>query len=912
MSEIIKGFPQVSHSITNPSTLDRLIRDRSEPFSFLEFIKTISAVYEPNTLQAFYTEYLNRWNTKYSNDGILHDNLIITRYRDFIQDIEINFTSNAEKKFLSLLDYTNTVDQRVAISFISRKIRDIVTYYQEKRDDISFNITKNKVRGSIYGVTQYVREAVIDLLDSSQTAKQDYDIEAIKGNIAVDVKEYFNIFENYFNQEPDEAIFGRNGISYEPTWTSNIFLTSDADLIDEVFSQASSLSALRDADTLFENKRDQVRKYIGTDFYYISTNSLGDHVYNNLLEADAPYKNFLNQKYPTVASIASDNILSEADVGYFTPDQTTIAVIDSIDIESFVLSGLPADTLVIFPDPAVYTNQHGVLSFIIKIGDIVNNMSMGMAINQPITDKSRTSFHGYSSKFVDKNLDSDLSGLYDQGYISDSKQDIYGNTYGLVKEDNSFNQNIVTETPHRVKSLIFNGYQFFDSMYGEGFAFDYDTVDTSTYAETIRSGLSSMTNSFAALDPSAYNIFFRYFSPYQELKAPTSFNRVVDYVKPVSINVDVKDAAYFVFDDTDRLPDPESSDLSAFTDSASQFYFSELIEGGIASFDGGSEIVRALSDATHPAASGDFTQSVRLSGSNGVVDLEAGLFTDVLLYEYTPGVESYDYSDTVYSNTTILSNIENENCLLSRSEYLGKIYVKNRDTKSVAELTSALSYIGARYPATISDQLSSSVLNFDMMYDTLFIETSSYMVVEKVLEVDGVFEDPTTDAYYLSINEDNFSKISNRYKKDQKVYFCKLQYIQDSVHDFTIYPEIYEFDYLKQDVAMIFPTTANTVASNLHSFKIVGGDTTYHDASKPYITYSEDNRLFNISFIVRDLNKSPYLFTHSIDYTTGAVTFVDSDCYIATTSKETLTGTSSYSFSLSSVPLSSSDLELVL
>tara|TARA_R110002074_G_scaffold86504_1_gene190971 strand:- start:4637 stop:7366 length:2730 start_codon:yes stop_codon:yes gene_type:complete len=909
MSEIIKGFPQVSHSITNPSTLDRLIRDRSEPFAFLEFIKTVSVVYEPDTLQAFYTEYLNRWNTQDSNDGSLLDNLIITRYRDFIQDIEINFTSNAEKKFLSLLDYTNTVDQRVAISFISRKIRDIVTYYQDKRDDISFNSTKNKIRGSIYGVTQYVREAVIDLLDNRQTAKHDYDIEAIKGNIAVDVKEYFDVFENYFNQEPDEDIFGRNGISYEAT--SNVFLTSDADLIDEVFSQASSLSALRDADTLFENKRDQVRKYIGTDFYYISTNSLGDHVYDNLLEADAPYKNFLNQKYPTVASIASDNILSEAGVGYFTPDQTTIAVIDSIDIESSVLSGLPADTLVIFPDPAVYTNQHGVLSFIINIGDIVNNLSMGMAINQPITDKSRTSFHGYSSKLVDRNLNSDLSSLYDQGYISDSKQDIYGNTYGLVKDDNSFNKNNVTETPHRVKSLIFNGYQFFDSMYGEGFAFDYDTVDTSTYAETIRSGLSSMTNSFSSLNLSAYNMFFRYFSPYQELQAPANFSGV-DYVKPVSINVDVKDGAYFTFDDTERLADPVSSDLSAFTDSASQFYFSELIEGGIASFDGGSEIVRALSDATHPAASGDFTQSVRLSGSNGVVDLEAGLFTDVLLYEYTPIVESYDDLDTVYSNTVILSNIENKSCLLPRSEYLGKIYVKNRDTKSVAELTSALSYIGSRYSATISDQLSSSVLNFDIMYDTLFIETSSYMVVDKVLCVDGVFEDPITDAYYLSINEDNFSKLSNRYKKGQKVYFTKLKYIQDSVYDFTIYPEIYEFDYLKQEVAMIFPTAANTVASNLQSFKIVGGDTTYHDASKPYITYSEDNRLFNISFIVRDLNKSPYIFTHSIDYTTGTVAFVESDCYIATTSKETLTGTSSYTFSLSSVPLSSSDLELVL
>ena len=60
------------------------------------------------------------------------------------------------------------------------------------------------------------------------------------------------------------------------------------------------------------------------------------------------------------------------------------------------------------------------------------------------------------------------------------------------------------------------------------------------------------------------------------------------------------EGAYFRFSDTEALADPVRSGLSAFTDSADQFYFSDLVEGGIGYYDGASTVVRALCDSTGP------------------------------------------------------------------------------------------------------------------------------------------------------------------------------------------------------------------------------------------------------------------------------------------------------------------------
>ena len=71
-----------------------------------------------------------------------------------------------------------------------------------------------------------------------------------------------------------------------------------AGLIDsEEQPQTVAIRELKEGNQIFYNKKRQTEKFIGTDFYYLSTNSDGKPIVDVLFEADKPYGNFLNQNY---------------------------------------------------------------------------------------------------------------------------------------------------------------------------------------------------------------------------------------------------------------------------------------------------------------------------------------------------------------------------------------------------------------------------------------------------------------------------------------------------------------------------------------------------------------------------------------------------------------------------------------
>ncbi len=64
MDNINTGFPTVVLSITNPDVKREDAKAKFEPYTFLQFIKTVSEDFVPETLNAFYNNYINEWNVK--------------------------------------------------------------------------------------------------------------------------------------------------------------------------------------------------------------------------------------------------------------------------------------------------------------------------------------------------------------------------------------------------------------------------------------------------------------------------------------------------------------------------------------------------------------------------------------------------------------------------------------------------------------------------------------------------------------------------------------------------------------------------------------------------------------------------------------------------------------------------------
>jgi len=895
MDEIIQGYPEVNLSITNPNVRRENALDRNVAFTFLEFIKNVPEFYEPDGLQNYYNEYIRRYNKITNSKSTDNKQIIIERYREFLRDITLNYSTNAERKFLSQIDFGDPYDLQIAVQFYSKKIRSIISYYQVKRDKLQFSTTRAKLKGSNFGVQQNAYELVIDFLANRDTAARDYNIEDIKSNLSVSLTEYIDQYTKYFNIEPDDKIYGRNYLEYNPDGLpeSNIFLTNDEVLVEEIFADADNfLREIKEVDEVFDHKRQQTEKFIGADYYYLSTNELGRTEYGQLFEADAPYANFLNTNYPSVASVFSEDIKSVRDQGFFKPTNSSIVTIESERLEFFGRDFYPVNTLYIFPDPSLFTNDDNIFTFVINTSRSINNQSKGIAVNQPNTDKNSTSLMGYNSEVpTDRNISTDLSFLFDDGYIYDSKTDLNGNIYGLLK-DNNFYRNNFKEEPNRVvKNLILNGYQFFDTLYGEGSAFNYSTVNSgssATYSETFRSGITSFTQFFTAgtdaETASAKDIFFRYYGPHESLIQPPNFSQV-DIEQIGTIEADVKEGAFFKFSDDEILDDAVSTNLSAYTTSTGDFYFTDLIEAGIADYDNGSTVVRALCDSLHPAASGNMTLNVVASGDNGVVDMNGGLFTDELTYDYSPrGFESFDYNDETLRKTVVTDVLSATESFFTKQENFGKIYIKNinkpNNLPNVKELTQALPYLdtkfvgGGEYETTIKNELSSKVKEFDMLYNTMFIETSSFLIIENIeydIDTYDFTNTENTVVNLLSCNTNNFDKVSNRFKVDDDVFYAILvregAVNDDSgFKDIRVYPRIFKFSGASKTTEQIYPTLDNPVLQSYNYFNEYSNDILLLESGKPQLTYSSENEMFNLSFILKDQNKSPRLYSYVFEY----------------------------------------------
>lgn len=889
------GYPDVPKSITNPNVKRQDTLDYDSPMSFLTFIKTISVSFEPDNLQNYYNFYLKEWNQSSNSKDSDNRAIIVDRYRDFIKDISLNYTTLEERKFLSTIDFNDPYDLDIVLSFYSRKLKEISQYYNSKREDVKFELTKKKILGTNLGIENKIRELSINYLENFQDGPILYDINLIKSQIEIELEEIFDGYPHYFNQIPDPSVYDNKDLDYG----ADIFLKSNAELISEIFSGVSDeLKQLKEVDQLFDTKRDLSQASVSTDFYYISTgNTVTDFISGKLFDATKAAQNLINRNYPTTASTGrSINLKTPRELGFFTPSKNGMIFLDGVNSRYEInFANLAPNSIYYFSDPSITGVNGDVLVFYADDSLLKRNFSSGKANNQPTQTDDGASYNGYVSKLNPKEIEY-FSEVFDRGHISDAKKDIYSNIFGLFKIDPNFNEEIVNVNTNAIKSLLFNGHDFYDLQYGEGFEFDYSVYDDTSYTETLRSSLTSFSTTFSSTS-SQYTLFFRYFAPYEELISPSSENLNTEYI--------IRDAAFFRKNDDSSYDDPISSDLFAFPGSGT-YYFTELLEAGL--YDN-SPITRALVDPLYPTQIADFTQGIRPTEINLVESIDGGNFSDEFDFEFSLTQPSYMYDGTLLSSTQYtLPSIDNST-YNERLDLVGRMFVQNGSSRVASPLLNALPYLTTRHTTPVQSQLSSYISKFELAYDTLFIQTSSYLVIEKIVMDNGQFSDPKTTTYSLSHTTNNFNKITNRFKKGNSVYYAILRTSSDylSSNDYKVYPEIYKFDLVNFENNKVFPLTDSFVTD---FFSISGRDIRYVMADTPTLTYSSRNNLFNVSFLLKDQNNLLYLHEYDFDEMPN-VEFVSHRAYKPTNDQVSNIFDSSYSSTLTFY-LSSGTTTLVL
>ena len=390
------------------------------------------------------------------------------------------------------------------------------------------------------------------------------------------------------------------------------------------------------------------------------------------------------------------------------------------------------------------------------------------------------------------------------------------------------------DVSNTVKNLLLNGHLFFDQF--EGTSFDYSL--TGTNGNTFRSGLSTNTNSYSELDNPMF-LYMREFYPYQDL-IQNSRNIIPLY----------RDGGALTFLDGKQLPE-----------------------------DNGNSHYTILADGTVDQG-GAFFPDVKyyLSAGVGYKDYDGGFFSDdvQLPNDFIYGDNLRYVEATDERGSTVLSDLSSSATSLTNEEKAtlnGTLYVKNGTYSTSEKLSAALKPTISKYSDAVKGQLNHELVDFDIIQNTIFLETKSGLLIDKIKYEDGKFNRPSTvNTYYQSSSADNTDTFTNRFyvEKTGKIYFGKFK--QDgegttSADNYkAYYPEIYEYSIDTNTSRLVYPR--KDVGNSVTDFELNSVDNTLRNyvptsIHTPTIAFNSRNDIFKLTYIANDMND----FTHLVDVT---------------------------------------------
>ncbi len=883
----------VKYSITNSSEVD--YKDTVAPFSFLDFINNTQADYSPEEYSSFYSSYLKEWHSKQGGTKEEQKTLFKDYYRQFIKEIVVNYTTETEKRFLEKIDFNDPADLDVAIPFFANRLKDIALFYKKKRDEGKYVIDRNKMKGSQTGLEKAIFDNIYNFIFNSEDSlntENDEVFKAVQG-LGVEVEEFVDVYGDYFDV-PDTAD-GNNINEIDPKYWL------DPDGIEAITGELNFMGAIRsftinppaitpeeyDAicnpdnalvqlynqytkggipiNEFYALKRALVQKYIGTDIYYIDTTA-AVAVSGVMFLADNPAANALNLQGADTATVPSGQQKLLRDVGLnFQPDDIGLFKLQAETYNYTIDTSLiENDKVYIFPDPAkfgnVSTNPQADYPVYYKFDHRGNtrNVSSGFAAGDPKTTNKVTTFESYTTKernstqlkdYNDISYKLNFTDLYNEGLVDKHQTDVYGNEYALFKYAPLQPQS--EDASNTVKNLLLNGHLFYDQL--EGYTFDYSL--TGIDGNTFRSGLSTNTNGFDELDNPMY-MYMREFYPYQNL-IEDSRNIIPLY----------RDGGALTFLDGKELPDNAN----------------------------GNSHYTILADCTFDQAA-EFFPDVKFSLSAGseYKDYDAGFFTDDVQlpndFIYSDNLRYVDSTDE--RGSSVLSNLSSSATSLTNEERAtldGTLYVKNGTYSTSEKLSAALAPIISKYSTAVQGQLNHELIDFDIIQNTIFLETKSGLLVDKIKYEDGKFVKPTTvNTYYPASSADNTDTFTNRFyvEKTGKIYFGKFKQDGECTNDAdnykAYYPELYEYSIDTNKSRLIYPRKdfGNSVTDfELNDVNNVFRNYVPTSIHTPTIAYNSRNDIFKLTYIANDMND----FTHLVDVTfklvDNALSAIDSNRY---------------------------------
>jgi hypothetical protein len=425
------------------------------PLPFLEWIKqanldiTLASKYKTQ-----YTKYVSNWyKAKKKTDDAKVD-IINERYTTFLNEIEIQYKSDEEKRFLSNIDFNNKQDLEVAIPYIARSIQDTISSHHSMREDIKFQKIKYSLAGTRYGLDKIIRNIIYNALKTPnirikyESVFDKIPIKTIVNELVVNVREFYDMSQDYYDNDIQtdnktlrekfqNQTFDRQVITDVSgaltTLENQQTVLSDDDSTQVITSNLTPLliqsttttgnkqypannysdyNITNNTNTNFQGINNLVYDKLGTDLYTIVTDANSDYTLSKISTKKNNY-NLLNLFYPTINYIPASgaDVIPEKAAGlFFKPINTAIQRYYSHSITPVVIKDkLKANATYVLPD--IYT-----------YGNIANNTVSGLDL--PIRHVDDTNW-----------VKSDVNNYERTGHINNSKN--HNKFYGYVSTNES-------------------------------------------------------------------------------------------------------------------------------------------------------------------------------------------------------------------------------------------------------------------------------------------------------------------------------------------------------------------------------------------------------------------------------------------------------------------------------------------
>lgn len=519
-------FSYLPYSIVNDSNNPL---DYDSPYSFLAFMQyqNFSNI-DANLQLKSYQQYVNKWANK-KNLRKTEENVIVRdAYVNLMREITLNFSTEEERRFILNADFNDDSDLDIIIPFFIQKLKQISLYYSDKRKEVKNSLIKYNLKGSNFGVESVVKKIVYEYIDNNLNTNRKK-LSAFHANFDVSIVETYSdsdIFydnpentEHVFTNKIDPNIFINikqsiiDAISAYPMYLKNSENSYISNFTYNPILSGTELQYLKSRDFIdyIQNGKESLKinlfkslypKFIGTDFYYLSTNSENKSVSGLLFDSNSFNGQFLNKHFPTTILTESlENIYSIYEIGGFFVPQNQGILIYSTPKKSYQIdySKIDRDKIYIFPDPnkignTIYTsgqeNENIPLVYSIDSEWNRTKISNGYRFNDVLSNNYNQLFYGYQSRQQNTKVSTegiakvtdnvtfwegdknaiwdgyfDLNGvtidknkkelLLDEGVVVDWYCDESSNEFGLYKKVGSFFKNIET-----VEGIVnFTGFQ---------------------------------------------------------------------------------------------------------------------------------------------------------------------------------------------------------------------------------------------------------------------------------------------------------------------------------------------------------------------------------------------------------------------------------------------------------------------